>query len=53
MRLCSNVPGQSIIQTALGGTQSGGLSCWSPGGRVYEQRECICHTLNSIPGLER
>jgi alanine-synthesizing transaminase len=22
-----------------------------PGGRIYEQRECICNALESIPGL--
>ncbi len=50
MRLCSNVPGQSIIQTALGGTQSGD-SLLAPGGRIYEQRNYIYDALNSIPGV--
>ncbi len=50
MRLCSNVPGQSIIQTALGGYQSVNEYI-VPGGRVYEQREFICNALNDIPGL--
>ena len=50
MRLCSNVPGQSIIQTALGGYQSVNEYI-VPGGRVYEQRECICKALNDIPGV--
>ncbi len=50
MRLCSNVPGQSIIQTALGGYQSAD-ELLVPGGRVYEQREYIYNTLNDIPGL--
>ncbi len=50
MRLCSNVPGQSIIQTALGGYQSVNEYI-VPGGRVYEQRECICNLLNQIPGI--
>jgi len=50
MRLCSNVPAQSIIQTSLGGYQSvDEYLC--PGGRLYEQRELIWKTLNSIPGL--
>ena len=49
MRLCSNVPGQSIIQTALGGYQSVNEYI-VPGGRVYEQREFICKALNDIPG---
>ena len=50
MRLCSNVPGQSIIQTALGGYQSVNEYI-VPGGRVYEQREYICKALNDIPGV--
>ena len=40
MRLCSNVPAQSIVQTALGGHQSV-ESYIVPGGRIYEQREFI------------
>ena len=50
MRLCSNVPGQSIIQTALGGYQSVNEYI-IPGGRVYEQREFICNALSEIPGV--
>jgi alanine-synthesizing transaminase len=50
MRLCSNVPGQSIIQTALGGYQSVNEYI-VPGGRVYEQRNFIYEALNDIPGL--
>lgn len=50
MRLCSNVPAQSIIQTALGGTQSG-ESLLLPGERLYEQRNFIYEAINSIPGL--
>ena len=50
MRLCSNVPGQSIIQTALGGYQSVNEYI-VPGGRVYEQREFIVNAINDIPGL--
>ena len=50
MRLCSNVPGQSIIQTALGGYQSVNEYI-VPGGRVYEQRNYIYDALNSIPGI--
>lgn len=50
MRLCSNVPAQSIIQTSLGGYQSAD-EYLVPGGRIYEQREFIYRMLNSIPGL--
>ena len=50
MRLCSNVPGQSVIQTALGGYQS--VNEYTvPGGRVFEQREFIYKALNDIPGI--
>ena len=50
MRLCSNVPGQSVIQTALGGYQSVD-ELLLPGGRIYEQREFIYKAINDIPGL--
>ena len=50
MRLCSNVPAQSIVQTALGGYQSVNEYI-QPGGRVYEQREFIYKALNDIPGI--
>lgn len=50
MRLCSNVPAQSIVQTALGGYQSSD-ELLVPGGRVYEQREFIYKALNDIPGV--
>jgi alanine-synthesizing transaminase len=50
MRLCSNVPAQQIIQTALGGYQSSD-ELLLPGGRIYEQREYIMNRLNNIPGI--
>lgn len=50
MRLCSNVPAQSIVQTALGGYQSVN-NYIIPGGRVYEQRDYIYKALNDIPGI--
>lgn len=50
MRLCSNVPAQTIVQTALGGYQSV-EEYIVPGGRIYEQRNYICETLNDIPGI--
>jgi len=50
MRLCSNVPAQSIIQTSLGGYQSvDEYLC--PGGRIYDQRDLIYHALRNIPGI--
>ena len=50
MRLCSNVPAQSIVQTALGGHQSV-KNYVIPGGRLYEQREYVYKALNDIPGI--
>ena len=50
MRLCSNVPAQSIVQTALGGHQSV-KGYIVPGGRLYEQREYVYKALNDIPGI--
>lgn len=50
MRLCSNVPAQSIVQTALGGYQSVN-SYIVPKGRIYEQREYIYKALTDIPGI--
>lgn len=50
MRLCSNVPAQSIVQTALGGHQSV-KSYVVPGGRICEQRDFMYKKINEIPGL--
>ena len=50
MRLCSNVPAQSIIQTALWGHQSV-KGYVAPGGRVCEQRDFIYDAVTSIPGV--
>ena len=40
LRLCSNVPGQWAVQTALGGFQSI-VELTRPGGRLYESRQAI------------
>jgi len=50
MRLCSNVPGQSIIQTSLGGHQSI-YDLTREGGRLYQQREICYSMLSDIPGI--
>jgi alanine-synthesizing transaminase len=50
MRMCSNVPAQLAVQTALGGYQSL-RDLIKPGGRLYEQMKCSYESLNSIPGL--
>ena len=50
MRLCSNVPAQAVVQTALGGYQSVNEYI-VPGGRIYEQREYIYNALKDIPGI--
>lgn len=46
LRLCSNVPGQWAVQTALGGYQSVGKLC-SEGGRLYESRQAVIDGVNS------
>ena len=50
MRLCSNVPAQSVVQTALWGNQSV-RDYVVPGGRVFEQRNYVYDALNSIDGI--
>ncbi len=50
MRLCSNVPGQYAIQTALGGYQSI-TDLVAPGGRLARQRDLAHDLLTSIPGI--
>ncbi|MCZ4499456.1 MAG: aminotransferase [Marmoricola sp.] len=50
MRMCSNVPAQHAIQTALGGYQS--INEYIvPGGRFYEQSKLAWKLLNEIPGV--
>lgn len=50
MRLCSNVPAQSIVQTALGGYQSV-ENYLVPKGRVYESREYCYQALQAMEGV--
>ncbi len=50
MRLCSNVPGQHAIQTALGGYQSIN-ELIVPGGRLRLQRDLAHEMLSAIPGI--
>lgn len=50
MRLCSNVPNQHAIQTALGGYQSIN-ELILPKGRLTVQRDACYELLNSIPGV--
>lgn len=50
MRLCANVPGQSAIQTALGGYQSI-KDLVQPGGRLRRQRDLAYELLTQIPGV--
>ena len=50
MRMCSNVPAQHAIQTALGGYQSIN-ELIVPGGRFYEQSKLASRLLNEIPGV--
>ena len=50
MRLCSNVPGQWAIQTALGGYQSI-EELIAPEGRLTRQRDIAHEMLTAIPGV--
>ncbi len=50
MRLCSNVPGQFAIQTALGGYQSI-EDLVAPTGRLCKQRDLAYKLLTAIPGV--
>jgi alanine-synthesizing transaminase len=50
MRLCSNVPGQFAIQTALGGYQSIN-DLVAPNGRLCKQRDLAYKLLTEIPGV--
>jgi alanine-synthesizing transaminase len=50
MRLCSNVPAQQAVQTALGGYQSIN-ELIIPGGRLRDQRDIAWNMLNAIPGV--
>lgn len=50
MRLCSNVPAQYGIQTALGGYQSIN-DLVKPGGRLARQRDIAYEALSAMPGV--
>ena len=50
MRLCSNVPGQWAIQTALGGHQSIN-ELVGEGGRLRRQRDLAYELITAIPGV--
>lgn len=50
MRLCSNVPAQFGIQTALGGYQSIN-ELVAPGGRLRRQRDLAWELLTAMPGV--
>ncbi|MFY9327570.1 MAG: pyridoxal phosphate-dependent aminotransferase [Georgfuchsia sp.] len=50
MRLCSNVPGQYAIQTALGGYQSIN-DLIAPNGRLARQRDLAWQLISEIPGV--
>lgn len=50
MRLCSNVPGQWAIQTALGGYQSIN-ELVGKGGRLLRQRDLAYELITQIPGV--
>ncbi len=51
LRLCSNVPAQWAVQTALGGYQSIG-ELLRPGGRLYESRQAVIDAVAASDFLE-
>jgi len=51
LRLCSNVPAQWAVQTALGGFQSI-RELVAPGGRLFESRRAILEGVAASPYLE-
>jgi alanine-synthesizing transaminase len=50
LRLCSNVPGQWAVQTAIGGYQSI-HELTGPGGRLYQSRQAILDGVAASPWL--
>ena len=50
LRLCSNVPGQWAVQTALGGFQSI-QDLVAPGGRLFQSRQAVIDRIASSPYL--
>lgn len=50
MRLCANVPAQHVIAPALNNRPETD-ELLLPGGRIYEQRKCICDAIRDIDGL--
>lgn len=51
LRLCSNVPGQWAVQTALGGKQSI-YELTRPGGRLYETRKVVVDGIGASTWFE-
>ncbi len=49
MRLCSNVPAQSIVPLAL--DRCCDEDDYLPGGRIYEQNTLVWQRLNGMPGV--
>lgn len=50
MRLCSNVPAQSLIPAALACREET-KKLIVPGGRIYEQRECMYNAICEMEGI--
>jgi len=50
MRLCANMPAQYIIPAALADCNNAD-PLLAPGGRIYEQRACICRAIEETEGL--
>lgn len=50
LRLCSNVPSQTIIPAALE-NDAAMQALLAPGGRIFMQRQAVCDALSEIPGI--
>lgn len=50
LRLCSNVPSQTIIPDALA-NDAAMQALLAPGGRIFQQRQAVCDALAKIPGI--
>ena len=51
LRLCSNVPGQWAVQTALGGYQSV-RQLTAPGGRLFQSRQAVLDGVQELAAGE-
>ncbi len=51
MRMCSNVPSQHVIESALSDPENYVDSDTLPDGRIFHQRQLVCDAIEKIDGL--